>query len=190
MWGVVFTACIVFLYLFLFLFMKFEAKWTTPVVWAEIQFNFWRWTFTYWATTLYPGPLSPQNTTGVLQLWTKIAWHAKNWIWWNLVSHPFWHPFCWFFSRYVPKWGTWPTTAPFCPIFVAMILNVDYSYKNDTNWVSWWWDMTDWRWKVGFTPRAIRHVYPYWQLSSLGVISIWVLSLETASWGAHTLGTF
>jgi hypothetical protein len=20
-----------------------------------------------------------------------------------------------------PKWGTWPTTAPFCPIFVAMI---------------------------------------------------------------------
>jgi hypothetical protein len=20
-----------------------------------------------------------------------------------------------------PKWGTWPTTAPFCPIFVAML---------------------------------------------------------------------
>jgi hypothetical protein len=69
---------------------------------------------------------------------------------------------------------------------------VDYSYKNDTNRVSWWWDMTDWRWKVGFTPRAIRHVHPYWQLSSLGVISyIWVLSLESASWGAHTTqGTF
>ena len=45
---------------------------------------------------------------------------------------------------------------------------------------------------MGFMPRAIRHVHPYWQLSSLGVISsyIWVLSLETASWGAHTLGTF
>ena len=38
-------------------FMKFEAKWTTPVVWAEIQFKFWHWMFTYWATTLYPGPL-------------------------------------------------------------------------------------------------------------------------------------
>ena len=36
--------------------------------------------------------------------------------------------------------------------------------------------------KLGFTPRAIRHVHSYWQLSSLGVIScIWVLSLETAS---------
>jgi len=60
--------------------------------------------------------------------------------------------------------------------------NVDYSYKNDTNRVSWWWDMTDWWWKVGFMPRAIRHVHPYWQLSSLGVISsyIWVLSLGTA----------
>jgi len=22
-------------------FMKFEARWTTPVVWAEIQFKFW-----------------------------------------------------------------------------------------------------------------------------------------------------
>ena len=43
---------------------------------------------------------------------------------------------------------------------------------------------------MGFTPRAIRHVHPYWQLSSLGVIYIWVLSLGTASWGAHTLGNF
>jgi hypothetical protein len=38
-------------------FMKFEAKWTTPVVWAEILFKFWHWMFTYRATTLYPGPL-------------------------------------------------------------------------------------------------------------------------------------
>ena len=26
-----------------------------------------------------------------------------------------------FFKGNGPKWGTWPTTAPFCPIFVAMI---------------------------------------------------------------------
>ena len=32
------------------------------------------------------------NTTGVLLLWSGIAWHAKNRIWWNLVFHPFWHP--------------------------------------------------------------------------------------------------
>ena len=50
--------------------------------------------------------------------------------------------------------------------------------------------MTDWWWKVGFTPQAIRHVCPYGHFSSLGVISIWVLCLESASWGTHTLGTF
>ena len=52
--------------------------------------------------------------------------------------------------------------------------------------------MTDWWWKEGFTPRAIRHVCPYWHLPSSGVISsyIWVLCLEGASWGTHTLGTF
>ena len=38
-------------------FMEFEAKRTTPVVWAEIELKFWHWMFTYWATTLYPGPL-------------------------------------------------------------------------------------------------------------------------------------
>jgi len=45
--------------------------------------------------------------------------------------------------------------------------------------------MTDWWWKVGFTPRAIRHVHRNWHLSSSGVTSkgyIWVLSLEVASW--------
>ena len=48
-----------------------------------------------------------------------------------------------------------------------------------------------WWWNVGFTPRAIRHVHPYRQLSSLGAQSnLWVLSLRTASWGAHPLGTF
>ena len=40
--------------------------------------------------------------------------------------------------------------------------------------------MTDWWWKVGFTPRAIRHVHPYWQLSSSCDISsyLWILSFK------------
>jgi len=41
------------------------------------------------------------NTTGVLLLWSGIVWHAENRIWWNLVFHPFWHPFCWF------SYGKW-----------------------------------------------------------------------------------
>jgi len=69
-----------------------------------------------------------------------------------------------------PKWGTWPTTAPFRPIFVAMILKC--RQFNDTSRVSWWWDMTNWWWKVGFTPRAIRHVRRNWQFSSSGVAKI------------------
>ena len=43
---------------------------------------------------------------------------------------------------------------------------------------------------MGFTPRAIRHMRRNWLLSSSGVISMWVLCLEGASWGTHTLGTF
>jgi len=41
-----------------------------------------------------------------------------------LVFHPFWHPLCCFF-RNRPKQGTWPTTAPFCPIFVAMMFFIE-----------------------------------------------------------------
>ena len=47
--------------------------------------------------------------------------------------------------------------------------------------------------KVGFTPQAIRHMCPYWNLPSSDVIIssyVWVLSLEGASWGTHALGTF
>ena len=166
-------------------FMKFEAKWTTPVVWAEIQFKLWHWIFTYWATTLNPGPLLTSKTTGVLQ-WSKIAWHAENRIWWNLVFHPFWNPLCGFFQREMGQnMGYLANYCSVSPHFCCndfLYCNADYSYIIDTNRVSWWWDMTDWWWKVGFTPRAIRHVHPYWQLSSLGVIYIWVLSLETAGW--------
>ena len=30
-----------------------------------------------------------------------------------------------FFKGNGPKWGTWPTTAPFCPIFVAMFFFIE-----------------------------------------------------------------
>ena len=69
---------------------------------------------------------------------------------------------------------------------------VNDSYKNDINQVSGWWDMTEWWWKIGFTPRAIRQFCRDWQHSSLGAISsyLWELSLIVASPGHHTQFTF
>jgi hypothetical protein len=76
-------------------FMKFEAKQNPPVVWAEfLALNI----FMYWAEPprFSQGLFSPQNTTGVLFEWCGIIGDAENRIWWNLVLHPFLHPFCWF----------------------------------------------------------------------------------------------
>jgi hypothetical protein len=49
--------------------------------------------------------------------------------------------------------------------------NVDDSYKNDTNQVSGWWNMREWWWKLGCTPRKIRHWSPSWLQSSSSAIS-------------------
>jgi len=131
-------------------FMKFEARWTTPVVWAEIQFKYWHWMFTYWATTLYPRPLftskqeyffCDQESFDMLK--TRFGE--------NLDFHPFWHPFCWFFKG---KWAKMGYLANYCSVLPhfccndILYWNVDYSYEKDTNRVSWW-DMTHWWWKVG-----------------------------------------
>jgi len=120
-------------------------------------------------------------------------WVLKTRFGWTWFSTHFGTPF----AIFLGKWAKIGSLTNYCSVSPhyccndILYWNVDLSYRKDTNRVSWWWDMTGWWWKVGFTPRAIRHVHPYWQLSSLGVISsyIWVLSLETASWGAHTLGT-
>jgi len=70
--------------------------------------------------------------------------------------------------------------------------NEHHLFKNDPDWCSRWWDMADWQWKVGFTPRAIRHVHPCLWIWSSGVMSsyLWVLSLEFANMVAHTQFTF
>ena len=175
-------------------FMKFEAKLTTPVVWAGIQFKFWHWMFTYWATTLYPGPFSTskhdRSTTFMMNCLT--CWKP------DLVELGFPHFLVLLLLIFQGKWAKMGYLADYCsvlPLFCCIDIlykKVEYSYKNDTNRASWWWGMTGWWWKVGFTPRAIRHVRRYWQLSSSGVISnyIWMLCLEVARSGTHTVGTF
>ena len=76
---------------------------TTPVVWASTLFlgreisssNFGTECLRIEPPHYTQGLFSPQNTTGVLLLWWGIIWDAENGIWWNLVFHPFGHPFCW-----------------------------------------------------------------------------------------------
>jgi len=70
------------------------------------------------------------------------------------------------------------------------------SYINDSNQVSGWWEMREWWWKVGFTPRKIRHWSPSWQYSSSGATSSPYsrqplgVELIFASPGNHTQFTF
>ena len=59
------------------------------------------------------GLISPQNTTGVLLLWWEIVQNAKIRIGWNLVFHPFWHPFCWFLEG---KWAKMGYLANYCSV--------------------------------------------------------------------------
>ena len=103
-------------------FMKFEAKWTTPVVWAEIQFKFWHLMFTYRATTLYPGPLftSKHDRSTHFMVRNRLTCWKPDLV--KLGIPPFLAPLLLIFSKGGPKWGTWPTTARVRPIFVAVIL--------------------------------------------------------------------
>jgi hypothetical protein len=172
---------------------KFGVNRTTPVVWVVFPFKFWHWVFTFQATTPQPEPLliPKQDSNTSFMIPNHLGFYRVDLV--KVKFPPFWHPFCWLFLKENgSKWSIWPTTGSFCLIFVAMILSIENSYKNDTNQVSGWWDMREWWWKIGFTPRKIRHWSPSWQHLSLSAISsyLWVLSLIVASWGAHTQFTF
>ena len=154
-------------------FMKFEAKWTTPVVWAEIQLKYWHWMFTYWAATLYPGPLftSEHNRITSFKTRNRLTYWKPDLV--ELCFPPFGTPFADFFRGKWAKMEYLANNSLVLPHFCCndiVYQKVDYAYKNVTTRVSWWWDVTDWWWKVGFTPRAIRHVHLYWQFQA------WVLS--------------
>ena len=79
-------------------FMKFEAKRTPPVVWAESQFIFWHWIFMYWATTLYPGPLcTSKHDRSIFMMRNCLTCWKLELV--DLVFHTFWYSFCWIFRR-------------------------------------------------------------------------------------------
>ena len=138
-------------------------------VWGQMDYpsglgrnpvQIWHCMFTYWATTLYPGPLftSKQNRSTSCMIRNRLKCWKPDLV--ELGFPPFLAPFCWFFKG---KWAKMGYLTNYCSVlphyfcwYDILYENADYSYKNHTNQVSWWWDMTDWWWKVGFTPRAIR----------------------------------
>ena len=83
-------------------------------------------------------------------------------------------PFCCFILRKVGQNGVpGQLLLRFAPFLLQWYsyYNVDDSYKNDTNQVSGWWNMREWWWKLGCTPRKIRHWSPSWLQSSSSAIS-------------------
>jgi len=162
--------------------MKFGAKRTTPVVWTEIQFKSWHWVSTSQATTPQPGPLFISKQ----QVMTKSSWGLKSRfgeVWFFI----FLAPLLLFFKgkRAKMKYLTnyWAVSFHFYCNDIYLPKR-HHRYKNGLDWCRCWWDLTDWQWNVGFTPRAIRRVRRYWLLSSSGLQScIWVLSLKVASSG-------
>jgi hypothetical protein len=140
---------------------------------------------------------SSQNKTGGLSLWYQIVLGFEKYIWWRLIFHLFGTPFADFSKGNGGEIGQNGVSGQVLLRFAPFLLqeyfywNVDDSYKNDTNQVIGWWDMREWWWKIGFTPRAIKHVCPSWQHSSSGANSyLWILSLIVASLGAHAQFTF
>ena len=86
---------------------------------------------------------SPQNTIGVLLLWSGIVWHAENQIWWLFGFPPFLAPLVLFFQKSA-KTGYLANYCSVLPHFCCndfLYCNVDYLYEKDTNRVSWWWDL-------------------------------------------------
>jgi len=166
--------------------MKFGAKRTTPVVWTEIQFKFWHWVSTLQATTPQPGPLfipKQYRRTSFMIYDTKLSFPGfEKYTWWRLIFHLFGTPFADFLSG---KWAKMGYLAKYCSVLPHFCCNDNFYWnvdKNDTNQDSGWWDMREWWWKIGFTPRAITHWSPSWQHSSSGAISnLWVLSLIVAN---------
>jgi hypothetical protein len=142
------------------MFTKFGAKRTPPVVWAEYQFVFWHWIFTYWATTLYPGPLftSKHDKSTYFMMMNCLGCWKPDLV--ELDSTLFGTPSPDFFSGKCAQMGYLANYCSILPHFCCndnLYWNVDYSYTTDTNRVGWRWDMKDW-WKLGLTPRAIRRV--------------------------------
>ena len=108
-------------------FMKFAGKRIPPVVWAEylLALNI---------NVLSHHAKSRASFTSKCDRSTSFKIRNRLGCWkLDLVElgfPPFLVPLLLIFSRgNGPKWGTWPTTAPFCPIFVAMIFFIIYKSR-------------------------------------------------------------
>ena len=107
-------------------------------------------------------PPRPNQNLFSLTLWYQIIMGFEKQIWWRLVFHLFGNLL---FDFLQGKWAKieyltnyWVVLPQFCWNYI-LYWNLRDSYKNDTIQVSGWWDMREWWWKIGFTPRAIRHFY-------------------------------
>ena len=88
---------------------QFFQRWST-----KLQFKFWHWMFTYWATTLYPGPLF----TSKYDRGTSFMIRNRLTCWKSDVFHPFWHPFCYIFREMGQNWVPDQLLLRFAPLLL------------------------------------------------------------------------
>ena len=172
-------------------FMKFM-DWTNPVVWAEIQFKFWHWMFTYWATTLYPGPLFTSKHDRSTSFYDQESLDMlKTGLYGTWFSTLFGTPFA---EICQGKWAKMEYMANYCSVLPHFCCN-NILYWNMTQIGSVGGEI----WQIG-GERLGSHRGQLDTCNPIGSFQAWVfkatngylwaLSLETASWGAHPLGTF
>ena len=137
----------------------------------DIQFKFWHWVSTLQTTTPQPEPLF--IPTQDRRIYLMIPDHPGVWkVHLVKVDFPlFWHPFCWFSLRIMGQNKVSDQLlGHFNPFLLQWYLFIKRTLfiKNVSDWCSRWWELADWQWIVGFTPRAISRVPRTGLVSSSG----------------------
>jgi len=139
-------------------FTEFKAKWPSPMAWAESQFKFWHWDFTFWATA--PGASFHLKTRQEYFLHDKESFGMLKTGFGGTWFSTLFGILCAVFLREMGQKGvSGQVLLRFAPFLLQLysLLNVNDSFKNDTNQVSGGWDMREWWWQIGRVGQD--HIY-------------------------------
>jgi len=137
------------------------------------------WAYFVIDTSLAPSPRShqssfyPQKPTSILLLRCQLILDVETQVWRGSVFDPFQHPYAEFFQ------GKRPTNTHLTNRWVLSLQffcnDLCLSHEHQTTkyheiWCRGWSGVDIWLWKVGFTPRSIRHGPRDGDLSNSGAV--------------------